>query len=549
MDVSRFLDQSNSMDDAVLVDEVLQLTLAYQQGDATPEERARLERLLLDNPLAVALYLRIVEDTLVLRASASARQSQPRTDASECELLAAELATAAEIEADAARPTLLSFLGQQWKSWAAPALAATLLLAMFAALYRSTPQETAAEKKEHAVAKSARVMNVSNIVWAAGAKQFDEWSFVEPGDSLKFDRGLVNLFLENGAEVLIEGPADVDFVSIEKVFARKGKLAARVGPGAIGFTIETPHANVIDRGTAFGLSVDETSRTDVVVYEGMVDLDVLGDNAPPRRRLERGEALSVNHLGKLSRITTVQSSEFLEPPQVRAVGAEADRVITAVSDNAASLATAKYYRVVPKGFREDSRAFVDRLHEWNGVDHRGLPPFLVGGDYVMTFNDDKITTGIEIAVSVNQPATLYVLLDDRVAPPEWLKRDFVDTQWDVGSDDGWLDGPIVTGMGPGESVDHVFSVWRRDVLNPSTVVLGALSQEEQTVPAAKIGHSMYGFVATPLQRELPRPAVLPKRADLEDEGVLVNQSVLSRASSGTATTTEASPVTGLSESN
>jgi hypothetical protein len=133
---------------------------------------------------------------------------------------------------------------------------------------------------------------------------------------------------------------------------------------------------------------------------------------------------------------------------------------------------------------------------------------------VMTFNDDKITTGIEIAISVNQPATLYVLLDDRVAPPEWLQRDFVDTQWDVGSDDGWLEGPIVTGLGPGESVDHVFSVWRRDVLNPSTVVLGALSQEKQTVPATKIGHSMYGFVATPLQRELPQPVVLPKEAVL-----------------------------------
>ena len=110
----------------------------------------------------------------------------------------------------------------------------------------------------------------------------------------KFERGLVNVFLDNGAELLIEGPADVDFVSIEKVFARKGKLAARVGPGAIGFSIETPHANVIDRGTAFGMSVDENSRTDVVVYEGKVDLDVMGDNTPPRRRLERGEALSVN---------------------------------------------------------------------------------------------------------------------------------------------------------------------------------------------------------------------------------------------------------------
>jgi hypothetical protein len=329
---------------------------------------------------------------------------------------------------------------------------------------------------------------------------YDEWSFVEPGQSLKFQRGLVNLFLANGAELLIEGPADVDFVSLEKVFARQGKLAARVSPSAIGFSIETPHANVIDRGTSFGMSVNENCRTDVVVYEGMVDLDVLGDTTHPRRRLERGEALSVNRQGQLSRITTVQSSDFLEPPQVRVPGAQPDRVITAVSDNARSMETAKYYRVIPNGFREDCRAYVDRLHEWNGIDDRGLPPFLVGGDYVMTFNDDKIVTGIEIAVSLSQPASLYVIIDDRVPPPEWLKRDFVDTHWDIGSDDGWEDQIIATGLGPGESIDHGCSVWRQDVVAPSTVVLGALSQEKSSMPATEVERSMYGVVATPLSR-------------------------------------------------
>ncbi|HMO16414.1 MAG TPA: iron dicitrate transport regulator FecR, partial [Pirellulaceae bacterium] len=137
--------------------------------------------------------------------------------------------------------------------------------------------------------------------------------------------------------------------------------------------------------------------------------------------------------------------------------------------------TAKYYRVIPRGFREDCRSYVDRDHEWNGLDERGLPPFMVGGDYVMTFNDDKIVTEIEIAVTLSQPATLYVLLDDRVEPPEWLKRDFVDTNWDVGSDDGWPDGDISTGIGPGVSIDHVCSVWKRDVYESTTVVLGSLS--------------------------------------------------------------------------
>ena len=63
------------MDDVVLINEVLELTLAYQRGDATAEERARLERLLSDNPRAIDWYLRIVDDTLTLRSGAAVRSA------------------------------------------------------------------------------------------------------------------------------------------------------------------------------------------------------------------------------------------------------------------------------------------------------------------------------------------------------------------------------------------------------------------------------------------------------------------------------------------
>jgi hypothetical protein len=186
----------------------------------------------------------------------------------------------------------------------------------------------------------------------------------------------------------------------------------------------------------------------------------------------------------------------LEPPQVRVLGAQQGRIVATVSDNVRSLQTAKYYRVIPHGFREDCRAYVDRMHQWNGVDARGLPPFLLGGDYVMTFNDDKIANEIEIAVGVSQPANLYVLIDDRVTPPEWLKRDFVDTNWDVGSDEGWEDRVIDVATGPGQSVEHVFSVWRRVVGEPTTVILGALSYDSSPAKVTA-ERSMYGIVVTP----------------------------------------------------
>jgi hypothetical protein len=197
----------------------------------------------------------------------------------------------------------------------------------------------------------------------------------------------------------------------------------------------------------------------------------------------------------------VDSADFLEPPKVRVNGEPPQPpVITAVSDNVQSLATTKYYRVIPGGFREDCRAYVDRTHEWNGVDERGIPPFLVGGDYVMTYNDDKIVTEFEIAVSLGQPASLYVIIDDRVPPPEWLSGSFVNTNWDVGSDEGYEGRDITKAVGSGKSIDHTCSVWRRDVREATTVMLGALSSEESTLPAEDVERSMYGVVAVPLAR-------------------------------------------------
>jgi hypothetical protein len=492
------------MDDAELKYEVLELTLACQRGDVTAEERERLERLLSDHPQAIRWYLQVVDDTLTLCDAAAARSSASSTEAS------------AGCSGDSCSDTSTSLVEtrsavfrisdrRRFRSWLAiGSVAGMIVLAVSSIWLRSTftrsdlPQDNAAQRD------SARIVEIANVVWADGAEAYNEWALVRPGQSLRLQSGWLNLFLANGAELLIEGPADVKYVSPQRVLARRGKLAARIGPEAVGFRIDTPHAQVIDRGTAFGVSVNGDTHTSVVVYEGTVDLDVLGDRAQPLRRLATGEALSIDGKGQLSRITTVESAEFLEPPQVRMLGAQPSRLIARVSDNVRTLSTAKYYRVMPRGFREDCRAYVDRLHEWNGTDQRGLPPFLLDGDYVMMFNDDKIVSEIEIAVTLSQPANLFVLIDDRVKPPDWLKRDFVDTNCDVGSDDGWSVGDINVAVGAGQSVDHVFSVWRRTVTEPSTVILGTLSHDSPP-PAMTVERSMYGIVVTPLRGEAVQP--------------------------------------------
>jgi hypothetical protein len=477
------------MDDPSLFDEVLQLTLHRHHGEATEEELARLERLLGTSRQAVVYYLKIVEDGLTVRELAEVRANRA------VEAARGDDASTTDEQEQPADPnanrSILSFAPRGIRL-AAAAIALVVTGALLAAwgLDANRPQlETP---------HIARIVNSSGVEWDAEAKRFFPWSHIETGDVLKFRKGIVNLFIDSGVELLVEGPAELRFASLDRVEVVEGKLAARVGPDAIGFRIETPHANVIDRGTAFGISVDGSQKTDVVVYEGIVDLDVVGHGVQPRRRLETGEALRVSNQGDLSRIASVQDVDFLSPPQVRSGSGMHASLISRVTDNIRLHDTAKYNRIIPSGFAEDCRAYVDREHEWNGIDQEGLPSFLVGGDYVMTFNEDKTVVELELTVELAQPANLYILIDNRVPPPEWLTRDFIDTNTDVGLDEVHSHVNVETAPGAGKSLDQFYSVWKREVHEPGQVVLGPLGLERYTRPARVVQRGMYGVVATPL---------------------------------------------------
>jgi hypothetical protein len=98
----------------------------------------------------------------------------------------------------------------------------------------------------------------------------------------------------------------------------------------------------------------------------------------------------------------------------------------------------------------------------------------------MTFNDDKTQHNLRIAVELAQPARLYLLVDDRAEAPQWLTDSFTDTGWDIGIDEGFADVENVeTAIGAGRSIEWTFSVWSRDVIAPSTVLLGSLQKDER----------------------------------------------------------------------
>jgi hypothetical protein len=147
-----------------------------------------------------------------------------------------------------------------------------------------------------------------------------------------------------------------------------------------------------------------------------------------------------------------------------------------------------FYPYAIPAFGEDVPAYVDRTHQWNGATPAGLPPYLAGGDYVLIGYDNRNQAGYTLEITVSEPATVYLLIDNRLGdgtpnnPPEngappgsWTRMTWVGTDGfvpvqtganragdatipdEVGLDEGG------DGFGPGLSLQNWASVYARSV--------------------------------------------------------------------------------------
>jgi hypothetical protein len=110
----------------------------------------------------------------------------------------------------------------------------------------------------------------------------------------RLDRGLLHLRFGGGVMVYLEAPARFDARSGKRLVLRSGRLSASVPPDGIGFTVETPEAEVIDFGTEFSVDV-ESGASEVHVFEGLV-------RVRPRSRKD----------GKAGRAVDLQTSQALK---------------------------------------------------------------------------------------------------------------------------------------------------------------------------------------------------------------------------------------------
>ncbi len=126
--------------------------------------------------------------------------------------------------------------------------------------------------------------------------------------TIEIAKGIVRLQFDDGVEVTLQGPANYELIAPGRTRLQTGLLTATVPPGAEGFKVLTPMAEVVDFGTAFGIELAGDGRTVVSVFDGEVEVTPTAKGATKnmgdRRLVREGEAV---------RVTTsheIQSSEF-----------------------------------------------------------------------------------------------------------------------------------------------------------------------------------------------------------------------------------------------
>lgn len=341
----------------------------------------------------------------------------------------------------------------------------------------------------------------TNVDWGTSSFRPTISQRLSIGQELSLESGEIELLFDSDVKLIIRGPSRFCLTSANSLLGWQGAFSAVVGEAGKGFTIETPVAQIQDLGTEFGVIVGQHGETDVAVFKGEVDLAYgkdrsLQETSSQRDRLVQGEGLRVRNGGITERLVSFDSRAFPVASWSRGENTPREPLITRVSDNLHDKQSRKYYKIVRSGLREDSLAFVDRLHEWNGIDEQGLPKEWLDGEYVMPFNDDKFIHDLKVSIDFARPAVLYLLVSDTIPTSDWLTSSFEDTGIDVGLDEGpnRFKSHVSIAVGAGVSIDTRFSVWRKTIESPQTVTLGNI----ETVDYGHDGHNMYGIVAVPL---------------------------------------------------
>lgn len=232
-------------------------------GDFTVEDRQRLEALVLGSADLRRLYVQLMHQESALRQNASRMGDLPLQEI---------LRTLPE---EPPKNVIRAQFRHRWLRLAAG-------IAVGVAVWWFMP--------------AAGEGPLATLVETNGARWDDSSLPTTPGSKLKAGRlrladGVARIVFKSGAEVSLEGPAELELIGPNSCHLYNGALTAHVPEQARGFMVGTNNAKLIDHGTDFGISTDAAGRAQVQVIQGEVELQ--HDHSGEKLRLLTRESAAI----------------------------------------------------------------------------------------------------------------------------------------------------------------------------------------------------------------------------------------------------------------
>jgi hypothetical protein len=160
----------------------------------------------------------------------------------------------------------------------------------YSLINKSQPTQVASSKNGAGMSDAsttvAKITATRNCLWQVATNGIGFGSRLHPGQRLVLAAGLVEITFDDGAAVVLEGPATFDIRTRGQAQLHDGRLAAVVPERAQGFQIATSLVNVIDLGTEFGLMAEPGGTTEIHVFNGLVKAQLLDESGNQLRTVE-----------------------------------------------------------------------------------------------------------------------------------------------------------------------------------------------------------------------------------------------------------------------
>jgi hypothetical protein len=330
-------------DDRIELDDLLD-DLAI--GPLTSQQRARLNELLLGNESAQEVFLDYWDVHTALTYNALARPAafdveqvvkslQNRKITPDVEAVLSRDAQLSHVEPSPSRPRspVLGSLGPVGALLSRPLVWSIALVALvsyggFALVAWNLRPDKRSSMTVGNDTPIAVINDTTDVQWSKTAASKSAKSPVLAGEPLKIDSGVMELLLSAGTTLRVEGPAELRIDGDNSATLHAGKLMGVVPSKAIGFTLQTPNARIVDLGTEFLVEADEQGTTEVQVVKGKVALHpgngADATNAQLPTTLVAGQARRVEPIGETHGLAIVEikpiANQFvriINPPSTR----------------------------------------------------------------------------------------------------------------------------------------------------------------------------------------------------------------------------------------